>query len=130
MSEGTWEHLITSYITLRDKKASLKEQMETQLKQYTDAMIQIENYFKAVLDRGNVNSISCDAGTAFVRRKRKATVADREIFRKFVIDNENFDLADFSAKVEAVEDWVNEHEGQLPPGVNFQTYETVSIQRK
>jgi hypothetical protein len=130
MDPGTLENLIKGYIALRDKKAALKKQQETALKEYTDAMVQIEDFLKAHLQKQRVNSVSCDAGTAFIKRKRSATLADKGVFREFVISSQNFDLCDMSAKVEAVEDWVKEHEGQLPPGVNYSSYEGVNIQRK
>jgi hypothetical protein len=130
MDPGTLQHLIDGYIKLRDKKAAIKKQQEVVLKEYTDAMIGIEDFLKAHLQEQGVNSVSCDAGTAFIKRKRSATLADKGVFREFVISSGNFDLCDFSAKVEAVEDWAEEHQGQLPPGVNFSSYEGVNIQRK
>lgn len=130
MDQGTLQHLITSYIKLRDKKAVIKKQQEVVVKEYTDAMIAIEDFFKAHLQEQGVNSVSCDAGTAFIKRKRSATLADKSVFREFVISSGNFDLCDMSAKVEAVENWAEEHEGQLPPGVNFSTFDGVNIQRK
>lgn len=123
-------HMIDSYIKLRDKKEAIKKQQDEVLKQYSDAMEQIEDFLRGLLKRQQISSISCDAGTAFLRRKRSATVADMGSFREFIISNENFDLADFRANVEAVEGYLGEHEGQLPPGVNFSTFEAVSVQRK
>lgn len=130
MEPGTLEHLIASYIKLRDKKAEIKKVQEVALKEYTDAMIVIEDFLKAHLQGQNINSVSSKSGTAFIKRKRKATLADGAVFREFVISTGNFDLCDFSAKVEAVEDWIETHEGNLPPGVNFNTFEGVNIQRK
>jgi hypothetical protein len=130
MEPGTLEKMIESYIKLRDKKAAIKKVQEAALKEYTDAMVSIEDFLKAHLQTQGVNSVSCPAGTAFIKRKRSATMADKGVFREFVISTNNFDLCDMSAKVEAVEDYVKEHDGQLPPGVNYSSYEGVNIQRK
>jgi len=130
MEPGALETLINSYIELRDKKASIKKEQEAVVKQYNDALEQIENYLKAHLQEQNVNSVSCDAGTAFIKRSRQATVPDKAAFREFVISTSEFDLCNMSAKVEAVEEWVEANQGMLPPGVNFRVWETVQIQRK
>ena len=122
--------MIENYIKLRDKKAEIKAQQDEVLKQYTDAMIEIENFLKAHLQQQGITSVASKHGTAFVRRKRSATVADRGVFREYVISSGNFDLADFHAKPEAVEDFFKENDGRLPPGVNYNTYETVSVNRK
>ena len=100
------------------------------LKQYDDAMDQIENYLKGLLQQQRLTSFSCDAGVAFVKRKRSATIADTQTFREHVISTGNFDLCDFRAKPEAVEDYAKEHDGQVPPCVNFRTYDAVQVNRK
>ena len=129
-AETTLNEMITSYIALRDKKDEIKKMHRGVLKKYEDALEQIENFLKGYLHSQQVNSVSCDAGVAFIKRARSATVADMGMFREFVISNENFDLADFRAKVDAVEDYVGEHDGQLPPGVNFSSYDAVYVNRK
>lgn len=129
-NDGTLSEMIVSYIALRDKRDALRKTQATVIKQYDDAMESIENYLKGLMMAQKVTNIGCSAGVAFINRKRSATVADAGTFREFVISNNNFDLADFRAKVEAVEDYVKEHDGQLPPGVNFRTYDAVQVNRK
>lgn len=130
MDPNALRGLIELYIKLRDKKAEIKKQQEEVVRQYTDGMAQIENVLKAHLQEQGLNSVSCPAGTAYINRKRKATLVDKGAFTEFVISTSEFDLCDMSAKVEAVEDWFNANQGQLPPGVNFNVYETVNVQRK
>lgn len=127
---NTIHEMIESYIALRDKKEAIVKQQREVTKQYDDAMEQIENYLKGLLQTQRLSSFSCDAGVAFIKRKRSATVGDTQVFREHVISTGNFDLADFRAKPEAVEDYANEHDGQVPPGVNFRTYDAVQVNRK
>ena len=129
-SDATLQQMITTYIALRDKKAEITKAQKEVLAQYTTAMDEIADYLKGWLANQKVNAIGCDAGVAFIRRSRSATVADRATFREFVISNNNYDLADFSANVDAVEDFIREHDGQLPSGVNFRVFEKVSVNRK
>jgi hypothetical protein len=129
-NDTTLNEMITSYIALRDKKEAIVKQQREVVKAYDDAMEQIENYLKGLLQTQRLSSLSCDAGVAFVKRKRSATVGDTQVFREHVISTNNFDLCDFRAKPEAVEDYAKEHDGQVPPGVNFRTYDAVQVNRK
>jgi len=115
---------------LRDKKEELQEKHKTELKQFTDAMVELEGYLRGHLKSQKLQSISCAAGTAFIQRQRSATVADMAIFREFVIANSNFDLADFRPKKDAVEGYIEEHDGEGVPGVNFSTRDHVLVQRR
>jgi hypothetical protein len=128
--EATLNEMITNYIALRDKKEAIQKQQKAVVKQYDDALEMIENYLMGHLRGQKLTSTSCDAGVAFIKHKRSATIGDAQVFREFVISNQNFDLADFRAKPEAVEDYAKEHEGQTPPGVNYRSYDAVQVNRK
>ena len=103
--DPTLDNTIKTFIALRDKKAAVKKAQAAVLKQYDDAMDEIGVFLKGWLAKQKVNAIGCDAGVAFIRRKRSATIADTHAFREFVIANNNFQLAEFRASVEAVEDY-------------------------
>ena len=128
----TLEEMITNYIALRDKKKSLADDHKKVLEKYNTAMTEIETYLQGYLQQNNLQNLACKDGTAFLKTKRSATIADRGMFREFIISSKNFDMADFSANVEAVEDYVKDptNGGNLPPGVNFSTFVSVGIQRK
>ena len=129
-NDPTLNEMITSYIALRDKKEAIQKEQKALIKKYDEALDQIEDYLMGHLRGQRLTSTSCDAGVAFIKRKRSATIADAEVFREFVISNNNFDLVDFRAKPEPVEDYAKEHEGQVPPGVNFRSFDAVQINRK
>jgi len=124
------EKMLTSYIKLRDEKAKVEARHKEEMKQYTEAMALIEGYLKDYLQKQNLQHIATGDITAFLSRSRKATLQDSGIFREFIIENGNFDLADFRPKVEAVEDYLEEHDGQTPPGVNFTTAVTLRVNRR
>jgi len=130
MDTGMLEKMIDSYITLRDRKEELIEKHKAELKQYNEAMDELAGYLRGHLLSQKLQSISCDAGTAFLQRQRSATVADMAIFREFVISNSNFDLADFRPKKDAVEGYIEEHKGEGVPGVNFTVRNGVLVQRR
>ena len=124
------QEMLTKYIELRDAKEKVIERHKDELRKYADAMLMIETYITDYLKKQGLQHLSSGDVTAFLQRTRKATVADTGVFRGFVIDNGNFDLADMRPKVDAVETYVSEHNGHPPPGVNFQTAIVLRVQRR
>lgn len=129
-ASDTLEEMLTGYIALRDKKKEIVEQQRVVVKQYDDAMEEIENYLKGLLKTQGLQSVASKTGVAFIRRTRSATIGDKSAFREHVISTEDFDLVDFRANVDAVEGYINENEGRTPPGVNWSVFENVSVNRK
>ena len=125
----TIDELIGNYLNVRDKKNALKKEQANALKEYDNALEMIEGLLKKHLTDNNLKNTSSAEGTAFFKRVRSATIADGGAFRECVL-NGNQELADFRANAEAVEDWINAHDGALPPGVNFSTSQEVFVQRK
>lgn len=130
MDDGVIGTMVDSYIKLRDKKEMVARQQAAVIKEYSDAMLQIEQFLQGYLQDQGLQNVATPFGTAFVKRSRSATIADKGAFREFVISTSEFDLCEWRANVEAVEDWFNANQGQLPPGVNFSTRETIGVQRK
>jgi hypothetical protein len=124
------EKMIASYIKLRDEKSKVEERHKAEIGKYTEAMGLIEAFLKDYLMKNSLQSLATSEATAFLHRSRSATLADTGVFREFVIENNNFDLADFRPKVDSVEDYVTEHNGSPPPGVNFRTAVTLRVNRK
>lgn len=130
MEENVLQTMIDSYIKLRDKKAEIKAEQQKILNQYNTTMEQIESFIMGHLHEQGLQSVATKAGTAFLNRKRSATVADKKAFSDFVISTSEFDLCDMRANAEAVADWIEANSGMLPPGINFSVRETVGVQRK
>lgn len=124
----TTDVLIEKYIKLRDKKAQMKTAYEASLAPVEEAMGKIEAYLMKVLDEQGANSISGSTGVAFKTTTTSATVADKELFRKFVVENEFWELADIRAAKSGIKEYVDEKE-DLPPGINWYTETKVRVNR-
>ena len=74
------------------------------------------------------DSVKTPHGTAYRTARRSATIADGDVFRKYVIDNQMFDLVDWRANAGAVDDFINDN-GSQPPGVNYSVAYTVGVRR-
>jgi hypothetical protein len=121
--------LVDKYIRLRDKKAELRKAHQAEIDKFDQAMTAIERIFLAEMKKQGSTSVATNHGTAYQRRQDSVTIADREIFRNFVLDNpEHWIFADLRANAPAVKAYLDERD-ELPPGVNLTSRLTVNVQR-
>lgn len=121
--------LIALYLDTRDARDKLVRQQKDAVKNYNDMLTLVEGRLMEHLQKNDTQSVSSDVGTAYLSRKRSATIGDAEAFRGHVIENRAWDLCDWKANVTAVDEFLAEH-GVLPPGVNFRTVVSVNVQKK
>ena len=122
------DELVEQYVTLRDK---IKASDDAHKEKTRDARDYLEALNGKLLERLNEvggDSVKTKHGTAYRSTKRSATIADGDLFRTFVREQEQFDLVDWRANALAVADYIEEHEAP-PPGVNFSTIFTVGVRR-
>ena len=122
------EELVEQFVKLRDR---LKEADDEHKKKTRDAREYLEKLNGKLLERLNEiggESVKTAAGTVYRTTRRSATIADGEVFRQFIITNEAFDIVDWKANANAVDDFIKS-QGCPPPGVNFSTAFTVGVRR-
>ena len=122
--------LVEEYIALRDEKKQVEERFDEELKaRYTERMQAIEVTLIDTLNQLGVESISGKSGTAYKKVSTSVTVADPREFRRHIIGNEQWDLANWSANKTIINDMVERGE-PIPPGVNRSAFYTIGIRRK
>ncbi len=122
------DQLVDQFIRLRDK---LKE-VDDAHKEKTRAARQHKELLEAkLLERLNDlggDSVKTAHGTVYRTTRRSATIADGDTFRQYVITNAEFDLVDWKANANAVDDYIKNNTAP-PPGINFSTAFTVGVRR-
>lgn len=129
---------MAKYIQLRDhiqaRTKAYEAALEAELKPYVEGLAKLENFIGAELlklgpDEGK-RSISGNGVTAFRKRWTRATMLDRDTFLDFVwnIDARQF-ITNHVSK-DAVQTWLDEHNGNVPPGINWEHGHQTMIQRK
>lgn len=122
--------LVTEYIQLRDAKKQFEELASEKAKElYGTRMEEIEAKLLDLLNTLGVDSIAGKGGTAYKKLSTSVTIADAREFRRHVIGNEAWDLADWRANKTTINEVV-EAGGELPPGVNRTVFATIGIRRK
>ena len=121
--------LITAYIKYRDYTAAKQKALDDELKPYTEAMATISTAMLDVLNNSGADSIKTDAGTAYVSELDSMKVADRDALFDFVMQTGETQLLSAAVAKEAVRDYMAEHGGQLPPGVEKSSIRKVNFRR-
>jgi hypothetical protein len=119
---------IKQRIELRDKIKAIKKRQTEELKPYLEVEDQLDALLLGWLNAMNSKNVATEHGTAYVTTRHSATVADMEVFWKFVQEKGLFELIDKRANAPAVAEFV-EANGDAPPGVNFRTLQEVNVRR-
>lgn len=122
---------VAQYIALNDKIKNIEKEQKEFLKPYKVALEQLNEVLLQHLNDIKSDSASVNGvGTVYRRAQTSASLADASAFMDFVIEHRMWDLLDRKANVTAVQDYMKEHEGELPPGVNFNKQFKAGVRRK
>jgi hypothetical protein len=89
----------------------------------------LSSYMLAYLEKlgaGDGISIRTEEGTICRKEKASASLIDKDAFRRHVIGTESWDLLDWKANLTAARDFIKEHAGEKPPGVEISSKWTLS----
>ena len=122
------DELIGKYIRLRDKKAQMKKEFEAQVAPLDAALRKVEAILLKSFDELGVESMRTEEGTAYAATRSSTSVADRDAFFGWVIQQEAWEMLESRANKTAVIHW-RDAEGMLPPGINYYEERTINVRR-
>jgi hypothetical protein len=122
------DELVEQMVKVRDKLKEADDAHKAKTKVARDYKEQLEGRLLSKLNDVGGEAVKTAHGTVYRTTRRSATIADGDVFRQFVIANEAFDLVDWKANANAVDDFIKQ-ETTPPPGVNFSTTFTVGVRR-
>lgn len=124
----TIDELVGQMVKLRDTLKAADDAHKERTKVAREYKEMIEGKLLEKLNEIGGESVKTEHGTAYRTTRRSASIADGNAFRGFVVDNDAFDLVDWRANANAVDDFIKSA-GTPPPGVNFSTTFTVGVRR-
>ena len=110
--------MIESYIRLRNRKTEIEARHKEELRPVRDLMAKLEAKMLESMAESGLTQMKGPGGTAYRTTRTSATVADREAFRRFILAEDAWDMADIRAAKAAITAYKEEF-GELPPGVNW-----------
>jgi phage host-nuclease inhibitor protein Gam len=120
---------VSLYIQLRDKKAEMKAEFDASIAPLNDKMDKLEAKLLDVFNKTGMDSVKTEHGTAYTAVRTTASVADREAFMEFVKANEEWSLIEVRAAKTAIEQFRDNNDDALPPGINIRSERVVNIRR-
>ncbi len=128
----TAEQLIEATIKLKDKLKTASDQFDAFCAPWKATIKENENKLLALLNEQNLQNVRAESGTAFKQTITSYKIVDRDVVLKLILDNwGNFgnEMLQFSVQADAVRKYVQEHEGQLPPGLTSDSFIRLNIRR-
>lgn len=120
--------IIAKYVEIRDKVKEIGERHAQELAPYKEMMARVEVFLLSQLQEQKVDSLKGKAGTAYITRTTSATLADRQVFFDFAMQNDQKDLLDIRVAKTAVAAYKAQH-GDIPPGVTWREELGVNVRR-
>lgn len=122
------DELCRQYVVLRDKIKEADDAHKDKTKNAREHLEKLNNKLLERLNDVGGDSVKTQSGTVYRSTKRSASIADGDAFRRFVIGGEHFDLVDWRANANAIDDFIKENDTP-PPGVNFNQHFVVGVRR-
>ena len=127
--QPTTEHLVQSYIQLRDKKEAIQHAADAQIAEIVKVMDAIEVHVHRLLNEAGEQSRSTKFGTAFKEKVTTAKCSNWDNLLAFIVENKAWQYLKRDVNKTAVEEYVAAN-GVPPPGVDRQQFEKVKFKRK
>jgi hypothetical protein len=123
-----FETRVAQYVQLRDLIKEEEKAFKEAMAPKREMLEVLGNLLLHMLKATRQNAANTSTGTVYKITKKAATISDAALFRRHVIDNELWELADWKANPTAVADVV-EKTNLPPPGVNYSTVLDVGVRR-
>lgn len=128
------DQVVKTTIAIRDKRAELKRKYE-ELLEAEDAPLRekedkLRDYLhNTLLDTGG-DSISTASGTVYFSTNQKVTVQDWEALYDLIRTSGDLALLERRAAKGNVIQYMKDHGGEAPPGVQISTERTLNVRKK
>lgn len=121
--------IVARYVEIRDQKAALKTQYDKDKATLDAALERIEAHLLKRFQEMGVDSVKTAAGTAYTSTQTSATVADWDQTLDFIRGGDHWAMLEKRVSKGFVEAYKEEHNGDLPPGINWREESVVNVRR-
>ena len=119
MSDMKLDDLVTTYLTIRTERNTLKNQWEIRDAELKADLEQLEQAMLVACNEINADSIRTGSGTIIKSLKETYTCGDWDNFKQFVVDNNALDLLQQRISQTNFKEFMStRQEDGLPPGIS------------
>jgi len=119
MSDMKLDELVTTYLTIRTERNTLKNQWEIRDSELKADLDELERAMLVACNEINADSIRTGSGTIIKSLKETYTCGDWDNFKQFVVDNNALDLLQQRISQTNFKEFMStRQEDGLPPGIS------------
>jgi len=127
------DDLVAEYVKLRDYMAAETKRFTEFLAPYKSKQDEIELKLMEILNAQGANSLKTNHGTAYCSTIVTPKIIDREKYLDVVMENYDTFGAGMlqlgAPKKEAIEEYMQNNDGQLPAGVETSSFVRINVRR-
>lgn len=121
--------IVQVHLKIRDKRALLKKAFEAEDAVLKGNQSRLEGELLRFLQENNTDSANTAFGTFYRQEDITPSATDWDAFYKWVAANDAFDALERRLKKTFVKEYMEAHEGELPPGVAVYREYVVRVRR-
>ena len=124
------DQIVQAYNAVRDARTVKRHAWEEADAVLEEDQNKLKAWMLKILNETGAKSIATDHGTAYRVEKVRPSAADWSAFYAWVIeDPERFEALEKRLKATFIRQYMDEHDGRLPPGVNVHREFEVNVRR-
>lgn len=123
------DRLVRAYVKMRDHKTAMVREHEAALKLHEEKMEKVEAALLGFLNANKVDSVATKHGTFYRQENLTPTGSDWGAFYNWVRENDAFEALERRIKKTFIKEYMDAHEGGVPPGVSVFREYVVRIRR-
>jgi hypothetical protein len=119
VEETSFEELVKIYLTIRNERERIEAEWKAKDDELRTDLKSLESQMLVTCNENNASSIKTGSGTVIRKLNERYTVADGDVFRKFVLQEGAVELFESRIHQGNFKEFITERKDDgLPPGVN------------
>ena len=130
IEETNLEELVKTYLTIRNERERIEAEWKAKNDELLADMRALESQMLVTCNENNASSIKTGSGTVIRKLNERFTVADGDVFRKFVLQEGAVELFESRIHQGNFKEFIAERKDDgLPPGVNVMREFTIVVRK-
>lgn len=121
--------VVKTYVKIREARSAAKHAFEEKDAKLKEQLQTLEGFMLDHMQKTKADSVKTAAGTFFRYEEVTPTGSDWDAFFKWVKKHDAFDALEKRIKKTFIKDYMEEHEGAIPPGVSVYREFVVRVRR-
>lgn len=124
------DKIVKAFLRIRDRRAELKTEWESEDTALKEAQSELQAHMLNQMNETGITSFRTKYGTVYRSESIKPAAYDWDAFYKYVAENDAFEALEKRIKTTFVSAYMEQNNGEAPPGVSVIRAYEVNVRRK